>query len=138
MKVEAISSGNSGGAVLEAQYVRRIELMEMARKKVDTVEENQESEKSEHYDSRFKREEVEGKREKLETSEDKIKFYEDEKEKASSNKLNFSVNEETGRVIIQVVDSESGEVVREIPPEEMIERMDKLRKGYTLLMDKKV
>jgi flagellar protein FlaG len=34
--------------------------------------------------------------------------------------LEFSVDEETGRTVITVLDSASGEVVRQIPPEEIL------------------
>lgn len=38
-----------------------------------------------------------------------------------SRELNFSLDEELGRTIITVVDDESGEVIRQIPSEEMLE-----------------
>lgn len=34
--------------------------------------------------------------------------------------LEFSVDEGTGRTVVKVVDAESGEVVRQIPPEEVL------------------
>ena len=35
-------------------------------------------------------------------------------------KLNFSVDRFTGKVVVRVIDGESGEVIREIPPEELL------------------
>jgi flagellar protein FlaG len=35
-------------------------------------------------------------------------------------KLNFSVDRSTGQVVIRIIDGESGEVIREIPPEELL------------------
>jgi flagellar protein FlaG len=34
--------------------------------------------------------------------------------------LQFSVDQESGRTVIKVVDSESGELIRQIPPEEVL------------------
>ncbi|MDC6679087.1 flagellar protein FlaG, partial [Leclercia adecarboxylata] len=44
--------------------------------------------------------------------------------------LSFSVDDSTGDVIVQVVDGESGKVVRQIPSEEILrlaERIDEMR-----------
>lgn len=44
--------------------------------------------------------------------------------------LQFSVSESTGRTIVTVVDSETGETIRQIPPEEVIslaEHMDSMQ-----------
>jgi len=35
-------------------------------------------------------------------------------------KLNFSIDSSTERVVVQVIDEESGEVVRQVPPQEML------------------
>jgi len=34
--------------------------------------------------------------------------------------LNFSIDEESGRTVVQVRDTESGEVIKQIPPEEIL------------------
>lgn len=47
-----------------------------------------------------------------------------------NNNLNFSIDDKTKRLVVKVVNSESGEVVRQIPPEDMlkfIEHFDKIR-----------
>ncbi|MGK9064027.1 flagellar protein FlaG [Stutzerimonas chloritidismutans] len=44
--------------------------------------------------------------------------------------LNFSVDDSTGDVIVQVIDGDSGRVVRQIPSEEILrltERLDEMR-----------
>ncbi|QUE77852.1 flagellar protein FlaG [Stutzerimonas stutzeri] len=44
--------------------------------------------------------------------------------------LNFSVDDSTGDVIVQVIDGDSGKVVRQIPSEEILrltERLDEMR-----------
>ncbi|NLV17855.1 MAG: flagellar protein FlaG [Syntrophomonadaceae bacterium] len=35
--------------------------------------------------------------------------------------LDFSIHEKTGRILVKVIDSESDEVIREIPPEQMLD-----------------
>ncbi len=44
--------------------------------------------------------------------------------------LNFSVDDSTGDVVVQVIDGDSGKVVRQIPSEEILrltERLDEMR-----------
>ncbi len=47
--------------------------------------------------------------------------------------LEFSVDEATGRTIITVLDSESGEVVRQIPPEEIMTIAENLEEVQGIL-----
>lgn len=42
-------------------------------------------------------------------------------------KLEFSVDEESGKTVIKVIDKESGEMVRSIPSEEVLEMQQRLR-----------
>ena len=44
----------------------------------------------------------------------------------SGFQLSFRVHEETKRVIISVIDQESKEVIRQVPPEELLELAEKL------------
>lgn len=44
--------------------------------------------------------------------------------------LNFSVDDSTGQVVVQVVDGDSGKIVRQIPSEDILrlaERLDEMR-----------
>jgi flagellar protein FlaG len=40
--------------------------------------------------------------------------------KLMGTKLSFSVDDSTGRTIVKVVDAETNEVIRQIPPEELL------------------
>ncbi len=42
-------------------------------------------------------------------------------------KLEFSVDEQSGKAVIKVIDKESGEMVRSIPSEEILEMQQRLR-----------
>ena len=53
--------------------------------------------------------------------------------KALNTHLTFSVHQNTGKTVVKVVDSESGEVRRQIPPEEVLELIDKMRTLVGLL-----
>lgn len=46
----------------------------------------------------------------------------------SSHNLQFRVHEESGRVQVKVVDSQSGEVIKEIPSEQMLEISASIKK----------
>lgn len=53
----------------------------------------------------------------------------------AAHNLMFRVDEQTERVVIKVVDKETGETVREIPPEEMLaiaESIERYQKGLLL------
>lgn len=51
--------------------------------------------------------------------------------------LEFSVDEETGRTIITVLDSVTGEVVRQIPPEEILAIAENLAEVQGILFEGK-
>ncbi len=53
----------------------------------------------------------------------------------STTHLSFSVNRETGDMIIRVIDSATDEVIRQIPPEEFIRIATRLAKMVGLLFD---
>ena len=52
--------------------------------------------------------------------------------------LSFSVDNESGRTVIKVIDSESQQVVRQIPPEEVVAMTERLQSRSGLLMQAEV
>ncbi len=52
--------------------------------------------------------------------------------------LRFSVDDDSGRTVIKVIDSESQEVVRQIPPEEVVAMTQRLHSRSGLLMQAEV
>lgn len=55
--------------------------------------------------------------------------------KFASYSLSFSMNDKTDQVVIKLVDKESGEVIRQIPPKEMLaiaESIEQAQKGLLL------
>jgi len=55
----------------------------------------------------------------------------------SKTKCEFSYHEETKRVSIKVIDAETEEVIREIPPEETLEMISKMWELAGLMVDEK-
>ena len=55
----------------------------------------------------------------------------------SKTKCEFSYHEETKRVSIKVIDEETEEVIREIPPEETLEMISKMWELAGLMVDEK-
>lgn len=55
----------------------------------------------------------------------------------SRTKCEFSYHEETKRVSIKVIDAETEEVIREIPPEETLEMISKMWELAGLMVDEK-
>lgn len=54
-----------------------------------------------------------------------------------NTQLNFRIDDATKRVIVSVVDGKSGEVIRQIPPEEMVRLVAYFDKVQALLFSKK-
>ncbi|MDQ1330090.1 MAG: flagellar protein FlaG [Thermodesulfobacteriota bacterium] len=52
--------------------------------------------------------------------------------------LNFSVHEASGKIMVTVVNEDTGKVIREIPSAEMLNLAAKLEEAIGLLFDKKV
>ena len=54
-----------------------------------------------------------------------------------NTKVSFSIDEKS-REIIHVFDNDSGELIRQIPPEEMIQLIDKLEEIAGIIFNNKV
>lgn len=53
---------------------------------------------------------------------------------AASNSLEFSIDDSTGKTIVKVLDSQTGEIVRQIPSEELLALARSLDKLQGLLL----
>jgi len=53
-------------------------------------------------------------------------------------RFQFRIHEATKRIMVQVIDQESGEVVNEIPPEKILDLVARIQELVGLLVDKKV
>ncbi|ACV61583.1 flagellar protein FlaG protein [Desulfofarcimen acetoxidans DSM 771] len=51
--------------------------------------------------------------------------------------LQFKVHEETKQLVVQIVNQESGEVIKQIPPEEVLDMEARIGKMVGLIIDKK-
>jgi len=73
--------------------------------------------------------------------ESAVSIAKDEPTAASSFKpyaLSFRFDKELHRVVVRVIDRETGELLREIPPESVIEALKQLRKAPGSLVDEEV
>lgn len=52
--------------------------------------------------------------------------------------LQFHVDKESGRSVIQVLDVESGEIVRQIPPEEVLTFLHQFDEGKGLILSRRL
>lgn len=52
--------------------------------------------------------------------------------------LKFVVHEDTGKLMVQVIDKESGKVIKEIPPQILLDIEARIEKFLGILFDKKV
>ncbi|HHT43017.1 MAG TPA: flagellar protein FlaG [Firmicutes bacterium] len=51
--------------------------------------------------------------------------------------LRFSIHEDTQRIMVKVVDVQNDEVIKEIPPEEVLDTVARIREMIGLLVDKR-
>lgn len=54
-----------------------------------------------------------------------------------NHKFHFKIHDKTHRVIVQVLNSDTGEVVNEIPPEKVLDMIANMEKAIGLIVDKK-
>lgn len=52
--------------------------------------------------------------------------------------LEFSIHKKTGETVVKVIDKDTGKLIRQIPPQEMLDLADKLEDMMGILFDKKV
>ena len=55
-----------------------------------------------------------------------------------NHSIRFAVDDESDRMIVKVVNSETNEVIRQIPPKEMLQLMHRLDQMAGLMLDEKV
>lgn len=60
-----------------------------------------------------------------------------ERARALGRQLQFSVDKGSGRTVIKVIDTQTQEVVRQIPPEEMLALAGELQMSGATLLDKR-
>lgn len=53
-------------------------------------------------------------------------------------KIHFKVHEDTRRIIVQVIDEESGDIINEVPPEKILDIVAEIWRLVGLLVDEKV
>lgn len=56
----------------------------------------------------------------------------------SGSHLSFSINEDTGRTVVNIIDNDTGEIIKQIPPEEILKLKKKMGEIQGLLLDRKV
>lgn len=141
VKIEPVSNSETGyNVTLDSQFIKRMELMEQVKNRHSKITENQSTDTGRKYQNK---EEINSKdNSRKDTSEHLSSKPEKEFILPEGNKLSFIVSEDTNRVIIRLTDPKTGEIVREIPPEEMMEKMSKIvspdRKNINIILDKKV
>ncbi len=90
------------------------------------------------------REEIQAKRDALERQDPLLKAAEKlealipETELAPNTRLRINKDDESGRFVYQNIDSESGEVIKQFPPEQILEFLSYYRELEGLAVDDKV
>lgn len=58
--------------------------------------------------------------------------------KTINTSLKFSIHEETKQILVKIIDNETKEVLREIPPEKILDMVASMLERVGLFVDKKV
>lgn len=53
-------------------------------------------------------------------------------------RMQFDVSEKSNRIIVKIIDQESGEVISEIPPDKIVKMLDSIQEYLGMLIDKKI
>ena len=56
----------------------------------------------------------------------------------ASTKISFDVDDDTGRAIVRVLNKETGEVIRQVPPEELLTLVARMRQLSGLIFNQEV
>jgi flagellar protein FlaG len=104
------------------------------------VDINTQPEKSESQKETVKTEEaiVQEKRDKAEITQEMLNVVGENFKMMHGVDLNFSIHEATGRTVVKVINSDTGEMVREIPPEQVLNLAAKIDEMMGILFDQKV
>ncbi len=57
---------------------------------------------------------------------------------SSNFRITFDTSEESRRTAISVIDKETGEIIREIPPEKLLEMTENIQRSMGMIFDSKV
>ena len=131
LNVNSISSQNSQNNNIET-----------INNDVDSVKKQEEISKSDNVDFSLKDSEASDKKEELKEYVKKHDFTAaiqsvNDYVEMFNTKVSFSIDEKS-REIIHVFDNDSGELIRQIPPEEMIQLVDKLEEIAGIIFNNKV
>ncbi|AZR73896.1 hypothetical protein BBF96_11150 [Anoxybacter fermentans] len=58
--------------------------------------------------------------------------------KIFNRKLDFVIHEDTKRLLVKVIDTETDKVIREIPPEELLDLVARMRETFSIFIDVRV
>lgn len=86
-----------------------------------------------------KKEEEKGSNRRLEISDENLEQIKDATNKVLEQiniQLDFSYDKELNRMVVKVINKETGEVVRQIPPEEMLKIAKRMEEMVGVLLDK--
>lgn len=86
----------------------------------------------------FNRKKIEGKATQHQMSQELLDGLCKDMESMHNVGLEFSVHDASGRTIVKVVDKETKELIREIPPEDILDFAAKMQEMIGILFDKKV
>ncbi len=75
--------------------------------------------------------------EKKENSLDNSIEIADKLAKAFNKEIKFQIHEQTEQIYVEIVDKDTGEVIKQIPPEEMLKIAASVQEFLGLIVDKK-
>jgi len=58
--------------------------------------------------------------------------------KSSNSSIQFSIDDKSNEIIVRIVDRDTGEVIRQIPPESIVRLRDSMRDMSGLFVEKKI
>jgi flagellar protein FlaG len=115
------------------------EVEDQTRPQVPPVQENSGSESAALNDQKLHGREVVDQRSGQLSGEEVQKLVKDLQKRLDplATSLNFTIDEETDTLVVKITDRETGELIRQVPPEEMLNLRASLAELVGVLFDKK-
>ena len=119
--------------------VPAVEVEDQTKPQVQPVQENNESANTSLDEKALHSKEIVKEALKQPTREDAQRIVQELQRKLDplATRLNFSVDEETGSFVVKVIDNETGDIIKQIPPEEMLNLRASLAELVGVLFDEK-
>ena len=123
MKIESVSTASVDSFRIESAGVGSVAISQASTNRVNAVEQPRKIFQKETRSAEEIHKDLEMINEQL---------------KSSNSSIQFSIDDKSNEIIVRIVDRDTGEVIRQIPPESIVRPRDSMRDMSGLFVEKKI